>query len=384
MKIGILTQPLHNNYGGLLQNYALQKVLQRKGIEPETIDHGSLKVEWWKEVIIKCQDYVRLLIHPSLLKDKKYQPTPKELAVISRNTRHFIDTYIVHTDPFRTGKELKEIVIAGNYDGFVVGSDQCWRPRYSGGFLKEMFLSFVDDTDSIKRVAYAASFGTDQWEYSNEMTSVCRLLANKFNCISVREESGVKLCRKHLGVEATHVLDPTMLLSKEDYYELVKQEKEPQSPGDLFYYILDPNPKKTEFIQGIAKKEQLVPFTVLPKCQAENRTKKDIKRHIEDCVYPSVTSWLRGFVDAKMVVVDSFHGAVFSIIFNKPFWIIANPDRGNARFTSLLQLFEIEDRLLQIDQLHEVNYKKEINWRRANEIKSEMTTCSLSVLNCLC
>ena len=82
-----------------------------------------------------------------------------------------------------------------------------------------------------------------------------------------------------------------------------------------------------------------------------------------------MTSWLRAFMDAKMVIVDSFHGAVFSIIFNKPFWIIANPERGNARFSSLLKLFGLENRITDVFHLHEIDINQPIDWKSVNEIK---------------
>ena len=136
----------------------------------------------------------------------------------------------------------------GNYDAYVVGSDQCWRPRYNA-FLSSMFLDFVKG-EKTKRIAYAASFGTDQWEFTQEMTSICVPLAQKFDFVSVREDSGLKLCKEHLGVNAVHVLDPTLLLTKEDYTHLIKAENEPQSKGTLFNYILDPDAAKSAFINN--------------------------------------------------------------------------------------------------------------------------------------
>lgn len=381
MKIGILTQPLHNNYGGLLQNFALQQALLQLGIEPVTIDHTSRKLEWWKDLLYKCYYYIWLLLHPSQIKNQKYQPSDKENEIISRNTSGFIKRYIRKTKTFRNDRDLLKIIEEEHFDGYVVGSDQCWRPTYSGGFLKEMFLCFADD--NVKRVAYAASFGTDQWEFTPEMTAVCAKLAKKFDLITVREKSGVDLCKAYLGVEASHVLDPTMLLSREDYIRLVENEHEPVSPGNLFYYILDPSNEKTCFIQRIAKKEGLKAFTVLPRCQSENRTKKDVKDHIENCVYPSVTSWLRGFMDAKMVIVDSFHGAVFSIIFNKPFWVISNSKRGNARFASLLEMFQLEERLVQPSELSQVEYLKDIDWPFVNNILDTNKSLSIQELSVL-
>jgi hypothetical protein len=375
MKIGILTQPLHKNYGGLLQNYALQQVLKGMGHEPETIDNGVKRVSFFHRFLSTIKAYLLPFFLASRYKKPRYSPNTKEIAIIRQNTDYFIKKYISRTKVLHTSKGFENIANTNNYNAYVVGSDQCWRPKYNDSFLLEMFLSFAEHQPKVKRIAYAASFGTDEWEYSPEMTIKCSALAKKFDLITVREASGVELCRKHLGVDALHVLDPTMLLEKEDYIKLVENENEPQSKGNLFYYILDPNYEKKTLIKDISVENGLTPFTVMPKYQEENRTKEDVKERIEDCVYPSVTSWLRAFMDAKMVIVDSFHGAVFSIIFNKPFWVIANTKRGCARFDSLLELFGLEERMITPDDL--IDWNKEIDWERVNEIRNKQKILSL-------
>ena len=377
MKIGILTQSLQANYGGLLQNYALQQVLLRAGHEVETIDwtpsNKSLRSRLYR---------IKWTILPFLFPKKypklRYQPTDEERKVIQQHTNHFISTYIHHTKTIMFKDGFSRQTKVGKYDAYVVGSDQCWRPRYNA-FLSSMFLDFVKE-EKPKRIAYAASFGTDQWEFTQEMTSICAPLAQKFDFVSVREDSGVKLCKEHLGVDAVHVLDPTMLLTKEDYIQLIEQEKEPKSSGTLFNYILDPDEKKAAFIQHIAEANELRSFQVLPKCQAETRTKKDVKTRIEDCVFPGVTAWLRSFMDAEMTVVDSFHGMVFSILFNKPFWVIGNAERGMSRFTSLLKTFHLGDRLLDADKLDNIDISKPIDWAVVNGILEEKRSESKDLL----
>ena len=366
MKIGILTQPLQANYGGLLQNYALQQVLLRAGHEVETIDWFYPVYKSWRMMIFKIKYAILRVLFPEKYPKLRYVPTEEERKVIQRNTNHFISTYIKHTEKVRSKDGFITKAKEGGFDAYVVGSDQCWRPCYNS-FLSSMFFDFIQDKQ-VKRIAYAASFGTDQWEFTPEMTSICAPLAQKFDFVSVREDSGVKLCKKHLGVNAIHVLDPTMLLTKEDYISLIEAEKEPKSKGTLFNYILDPDAEKTAFINNVAKEKGLSSFQVLPKCQQETRTKEDIKNRIEDCVFPGVTTWLRAFMDAELTIVDSFHGMVFSIIFNKPFWVIGNVNRGMSRFTSLLKQFHLEDRLLDAHKLEEVDINRPIDWASVNTI----------------
>ena len=132
----------------------------------------------------------------------------------------------------------------------------------------------------------------------------------------------------------------------------------------------------------MANSKGLKPFQVLPKYQTEIRTVEHVKNNIEDCVYPSVTAWLRAFMDAKLTIVDSFHGMVFSIIFNKPFWVIGNAGRGMSRFTSLLKIFHLEDRLLDADNLDNVDFTKPINWTLVNDILEEQRKeCKELLLN---
>lgn len=379
MKIGILTQPLHTNYGGLLQNYALQQVLKGMGYEVETIDYGEKTVSNIHKLLYDIKINLLHFVFPSRYKKIRYFPNKNEISIIRKNTDYFINKYISRTKVLHSSKEFENITNANKYDIYVVGSDQCWRPIYNGPFLLEMFLGFAEYKTNIKRIAYAASFGTDDWEFSPEMTIKCSALAKKFDMITVREASGIDLCKKHLGVDATHVLDPTMLLNKEDYIKLVENENEPQSLGNLFYYILDPSNEKKALIDEVAEKNGLTPFTAMPKYQAVSRTKEDVKKRIEDCLFPTVTSWLRAFMDAEMVIVDSFHGAVFSIIFNKPFWVIANAGRGNARFESLLRLYGLENRMIAPGDA--VLWNKAIDWERVNEIRQKEKNRCIGLLN---
>lgn len=380
MKIGILTQPLQANYGGLLQNYALQQTLVRAGHEVETIDWGG--GSGLRAMLYRMKVRVLHAFLPNRFSPLKYKPNNNEQAIIQRNTNHFINTYINHTEAIHSYDGFVRQVARGGYDAYVVGSDQCWRPCYNA-FLSSMFLDFVQDKQ-VKRIAYAASFGTDKWEFTPQQTAVCVPLAKKFDMVSVREDSGVKLCKEHLGVDAVHVLDPTMLLTKEEYIQLIEKEKEPKSNGTLFNYILDPDARKSAFIQKVAKAKGLKAFQVLPKYQTETRTKDDVKNRIEDCVFPGVTTWLRAFMDAEMTVVDSFHGMVFSIIFNKPFWVIGNAHRGMSRFTSLLKVFHLENRLLDASGLDDVDLSQSIDWESVNEIlKEKQKECKLLLLNSL-
>lgn len=371
------------NYGGLLQNFALQQVLKSQGYEVETIDQGERKWFVEKYQILKNWIAFFLLPHKYPKPEIKYTPTKQEMAIIKKNTEGFINKYISRNIVIHSHKDIVKFANQKMFDVYIVGSDQCWRPCINK-YLFDMFLAFAQHIKDIKRIAYAASFGTDQWEFNSLQEEKCIPLARLFDLVTVRESSGVDLCKKYLGVNAVQVLDPTMLLDKDCYERLVSDNHTQSSEGLLFHYILDPNKEKMELVDAVAKKTRYAAFTTMPKYRAEYRSKKDVKQHIEDCVYPPVTQWLKSFMDAKMVIVDSFHGAVFSIIFQKPFWVVKNDTRGNARFDSLLGLFQLKDRLVCPSDLNRINWMEPVNWSLVNKILAEeKARCTSVLLNSL-
>ncbi len=330
MKIGILTLPLHTNYGGILQTYALQTVLERMGHEVvvfQTYYDGVRKISPKVYPLVLVKRFLKkcFINHstPVFLESKKR----RETRILRKNTDKFIERYIhcLHVN------SLKE-VSSNDFDAIIVGSDQIWRPEYVKRLWKtgiqDAFLRFAEGW-SIKRVAYAASFGVDNWLFSHEETDECSKLVKAFDAISVREASAVKLCTDNLGVTAQHVLDPTMLLEAEDYIKLIDNANISQNSSGLFAYILDETPEKLSLVARIAHDYGMNQYSI-------SINSKDYSKFPEDRAYPSVESWLKCFHDANFVVTDSFHGCVFSVIFRKPFIAIGNTGRGMARFNSFL------------------------------------------------
>jgi polysaccharide pyruvyl transferase WcaK-like protein len=367
MKIGILTQPLHNNYGGLLQAFALQTVLKKMGHEAWTMDMRMMESEKdFRFYLRLIRSIVRILIKYYLFQKQialDIWLTEKFKHIVSKHTQRFINENICTTLKINFTDNLS-LLTSYCFEAYIVGSDQVWRPEYSSG-LTRFFLDFLNDNNSARRIAYAASFGVENWEFTPEQTEVCSILAKKFNAISVREDSAVHLCKKHLGVFSIHVLDPTLLLSKEDYIALVKKDNIPASKGTLITYILDPSSDNEKIVTKVSEIFSLNPFAI----NKSNNTKKNV---INDYVFPPVTQWLRGFVDAEFVITDSFHGTVFSILFNKPFIAIGNKNRGLARFTSLVKIFGLENRVVNSSQeITEKLLKEAIDWDYVNAVLSE-------------
>jgi hypothetical protein len=362
MKIAILTQPLETNYGGLLQAFALQKVLKRMGHEVLTINmrFGNLSCKI-KVISILKRLAIRLFTNKPMI--IRAWPTAKEKNIISSNTNQFIRNNIDTTQRIHSAVKYN-LVKKYRFEAYIVGSDQIWRPLYSPN-LTNYFLDFVEKKENIKRIAYAASFGVNKWEFSDKQTTQCASLARRFNAISVREDSAVNLCKLHLGVDAIQVLDPTMLLTKEDYMELVVKDRIPKSKGTLMTYILDKAGWKNELIHQMADKVKLTPFSVMP----NEAFSKAGKKHLEECIFPPVTEWIRGFMDAEFVITDSFHGTVFAILFNKQFLCLGNNDRGLTRMTSLLDKMELADRLIcEEDKNKKLHELKAIDYQKVNQI----------------
>lgn len=331
MKIAIITLPLMGNYGGILQNYALQTVLKRMGHTVET-----LSLPWKQELPLwkRPLSWGKRLIKKVLLRGRNRifyeQWYNRTQPVLLKNMWRFVAEHI-STRRVRSFSTLQP----NDYDAFVVGSDQIWRPRYSYKSISDVYLSFAKEWKGVKRVAYAASFGTDQWEYTPVQTELCAALASLFDGISVREESAVKLCREHLHCNARHVLDPTLLLTADDYVRLFEGKLLEAPRGQLLTYVLDETAEKTQIIRQIAEQGHYQVYRA-------NSRYEDWAAPLDERVQPPIEQWLKDFHDAKFVITDSFHATVFSILFGKPFIVIGNRERGLSRIESLLKMFGLE------------------------------------------
>lgn len=373
MKIGILTHPLHNNYGGILQAYALQTILRHMGNDVEIISREyPLKEIFLKDRVLH---FLRVLKNKILHRKSKIL-TGAEKKLISTLTEDFINTHIKRSPNIYSTEKLKSYCRNQSFDAIVVGSDQVWRPKYSP-CIEDFYLEFAHEWEIIK-VAYAASFGVDNDEYTKIEKDKCGKSLKEFKSISVREISGISLCENLFGITPILVLDPTLLLDQRAYLSIIESEKEHMpSKRELFCYLLDKDDYKNEIVKACKDTLKITPYECMPK---RNLYRGEIRKHIEECKYPSPSQWIKSIIDAEMVITDSFHGAVFSIIFNKPFWVIENQARGNARLRDLLELFGLKNRLLNNKNIKSLNWRQPINWQTVNKTKEEMQDKSLTFL----
>lgn len=340
-KIAILTLPLHANFGGNLQAYAMQKILRNLGHDAYLLNIQNYK---------KSNLYfiLKQIIRKFLFFRNEYQLSYDENLIVNQNHRNFIYKYIPLTKEIYDLKQLNFIFENEGFEAVIVGSDQVWRSIYTPS-IETYFLDFLEKNNEIKKIAYAASFGIDTWDYSQPITDKLSLLAKKFNYLGVREDSAVVLCKENLGVNAKHVLDPTLLLSQNDYLDLINLELT-KNGTEIFSYILDSSKFKSEIIKLVSLQLNKKDFSI----QIKKINKTSIKlSNAEDYIVPTIESWLVSFRDTRFIITDSFHGMVFSILFNKNFIVISNKERGATRFSSLLKLLNLENRL--IDEKTDLN-----------------------------
>ena len=362
MRIGILTLPLHVNYGGILQAYALQTVLERMGHEVILLDSGR----WSSKKRIKNLIYKLKYFVLSLFKGTRVLSTDEIFEITGCNIHSFIEEYFPNRSKVHNTSSIKSLEL----DEIIVGSDQVWRYGYSKN-IEYFYLDFAIDWN-IKRIAYACSFGIENWAYPADETSKCSKLLKLFNAVSVREESGQHMCKEFLGKDAKLVLDPTMLLSYKDYERLLKG-KEDRHNNYIFSYILDQDLTKNECIKSV---EKIINMPV----KAYRLVSLSVRDKDKQTVLPGIIDWLSSIRFSSFVVTDSFHGCVFSIIFNKPFVALNNSDRGSSRFDTLLSYFDLKNR--QVSSIEDVSdiIENEINWEDVNLKLDKLKSASLDFL----
>lgn len=356
MQLNIITLPLWGNYGGMLQAYSLSRLCDRLRLSPlflQTYTRPSfantfpqfLSVSSIKRIIRKIQI--------------NCQPLSFEPSCVAEGLNKIASEFRERRIRF-----IEDIQPSGciNFARFIVGSDQVWRRKYVKNKLMTYFLDFATEEQRRHSISYAASFGTDEWEGTPEETQRCGELLRQFKAVSVREFSGVRICKEVFGVDAVQMPDPTLLAALEDYEHVINSEKTRVPKAPYFAsYVLDDSAEASQLLDEVEKSTGLYHQRLLPKSTARKRC---------DRFYCTVAQWLRYLRDCDAVVTDSFHGCVFSIIYNKPFVCLGNADRGSARFDTLFQVFGLEDRLVTSRAPKDVLrvLHQPIDWQRVNAI----------------
>lgn len=335
---GIMNFWRSNGYGAILNSFSLYETIKEFGLQP-------------------C------LINPSFSNWVIPNGISNDFCAKRMNSTNKITTY----------NELCQLNTKTNT--FIVGSDQIWRYRYTRSICPfEWFLSFP--TMTAKRIAYAASFGLNEFESNDYIVrELIKNLLHLFDFISVREQSGVNICRDLFDSSADVVLDPVFLKSKEFYSEIANESKFSCNEY-ILTYLLDPW-QELDNILDWAKKEYSTSNIL--------HLGQPVWDEIRDPHRASVQDWLKCIRDSTFIITDSFHGACFSLIFNKPFICINNYNRGIERFVQLATLFNIRD--LFVDEKNITKDSVKFNTKRyvsINKILDKNRTISKTwLLNAL-
>lgn len=326
MKIAILTFAKGDNYGAVLQSYALGEWLRKKGHEVE-----YLYLTWTT---------VRYRITSSL--------TP-----LRRNFESFRKKYLRNFSKECHNKSDLQKAVVGK-DLVIAGSDQVWNPGITTWRACFYFLDFVPD--NIRKISYAASFGKDVWEWP-EMTHKVKSLLEKFDAVSVREKEGAKLCKEIFNVDAKVVLDPSFLIR--DYKSLIQK---PKYADHIVGFMF--NPSKS-YYDLLGRLKIMRGKNVLVMDLPSRKTTLSVFR-FSISPFSKVTDWVTNIAYADYVVTDSFHCTAFAIIFKKQFIFIASNKKLVSRVSSLLDKLNIRDRIFdtpqmainKIDSLTPINYSQ--------------------------
>ena len=328
-KIGILTIYDENNYGNRLQNYAVQEVLKSMNFEVETIKNINL---------VDGENYLERAKNVMPERREKFLNFNKEKMNITEKTvfHHEID------EDFHK-----------QYDYFAIGSDQIWNYNFKDRFSDATFASFAPIE---KRISFSASFGIS--EVPEEKYYLYKGLKD-MKAISVRESAGAKIVKNITGREDAEVLiDPTMMLSKEKWDSIAeKPERLKNNKYILKYFLGNFSKEKQEEIEKIAKENDCEIIDVLD----------------EKSFYATGPSeFLYLIKNAFLVITDSFHSCVFSIIFNRPFLIYerdqASMSNMYSRIDTLLEKFQLNDRKFK-GTIDDSNLK--VDYSHINKILSE-------------
>lgn len=336
--IGIITFHASLNCGSMLQAYALQRILKEKvGKDSEIINFSN---KGQREAYATFHKYrspknllgwsLRLLFLPLLKRMEK-------------DYAHFQKKYLkIGTDLYKENAELK--AIDGMYDNYICGSDQVWNTRAVDAD-DAYFLNFVTKG---RKIAYATSLGaTDVTENPDEKKHIQSLLAS-FDAISVREHNAKHIIERIYPHEVPILLDPTLLLKKEDYEPLIGK---PLIKGKyIFYYAMNYNHNVNLTVNKIAKRYNMPVVIIDAKAWGPLRKFTygfKISPQFGPLAYLNLVKY------ASMILTTSFHGTAFSVIFEKPFWYIDSHIRNpkDDRATSLMKLLGVLDRLQKEEYL---------------------------------
>lgn len=330
MKAGIITL-LGNNYGGILQTYALKKVLEKEKIQVYNINYYLPKT-------IELKNIIKYVVY--FYRNTKFKRFKKTKINLTQKVRDINSDFL------------------NNYkcDIYIAGSDQIWNQQIPMKYRKNFYLDFVKNNE--KKIAYAASTGRD---YVNEdEKKIIGKFLDDFDYISMREKTGVKIYQQLTCKKIENVLDPTLLLKKDEWNEIVNNHE--INSNYICVYTLGAGKELTNYIEKISERLNVKIIDI--------SYKRNYKNEIKNINDAGPEEFLGLIKNSEYVITNSFHGMVFSIIYKKNFWVFKRGNM-NSRIFDLLKILNLTDRIIDIEKMQNIekfNFKKVIKYEEVDRI----------------
>lgn len=362
-KTGIITFHIAHNYGAMLQAYALPTAVKKLGYDCEVIDYRFPYIDSWSRI-----EYLKDLLkkHGYIIGIAVYL---KRLITgyYSRNNMHirfdeFERNIIPHsTTIYRSKEELNNMP----YDIILFGSDQIWNSALTNGIAEE-YIGGFKCLPNTKKIAYAASCGTS--DFQDESREVYGDLLKGFAAIGVREDTFRETLLSR-GYRAECVLDPTLLLTAEEWKKIIPKEKKRDTRKYLLLYAFDEDEKVYDLTREYAKEHDLYIIVIA-------YAKKKEMHGMTVLTNCGPLDFLSLFENAEHIITTSFHGTVFSLVFHKNFHCIPHP-KYRERTDSLLKTVGLEEH--NVEELTELT-DKPIDWDKVDKLLASKKKMSLAFL----
>lgn len=352
MKIDFITRHSVPNYGSILQTYSMQKALEKMGYDSEVINY--IKEEETNAKSVNTNYNGKTSGLKGKIKKAIYCIVQRpNVTKMNNKFTEYRNKYLKQTEvEYHSSKELKENLPEA--DIYCTGSDQIWGKIGSEEYDATYFLDFVPENK--KCIAYAASFGVDK--LPTNLDNNLENLLKKYETILVREDSAEKIIRKKGFTNVKQVVDPTLLLESEEWNKICEPTKL-DGKEYILIYQLHHNKEMENYIKNLKKHTKLPVYRIHPSLYYGLKPGKFI--HL-----PTPGQFVTYIKNAKYIITDSFHGTVFSLIFNKQFVDIL-PGKTATRIESILKLVGLEDRILRDNNDYSF-LNKEIDFENANKI----------------
>lgn len=352
-KIGIITMHRINNYGSVLQAFALQYIIEKMGFDVQLIDYNypnifqytrgvALPKNDWKAKVIKSMSW----LHPYNRYDYKFQDFRNRYFKLSP---YYKDFDVIHQK-------------AISYDLYITGSDQVWNPKFTKGDTT-FLLDFAEK--NANKISYASSFSCTQLGKEYEAT-YSELLA-QYQAISVREWGGVELVKRLTGQQAVITVDPTLLLD-DNAWKTVVSKRCRYSKNYILLYVLSYSFNPIPYIYDLAlylSKELDLRIVVLGKHPYLSKYK-----NVESILDAGPLEFLQLIENAVCVVTSSFHGTAFSVNYKKPVYAVVNGKNDDDRISSFLSDVSLDKSIIPVRTPLEIiplDMNLEFSWNILNQ-----------------